>query len=50
MNINCTNSCAHQKDGKCLLNELQSTASVIGYLGFECPYFKQLEQAPIKRT
>jgi len=48
MNINCTNKCAHQTDGKCLLNELQSMTASSGYLGFECPYFKQVEQ--IRRT
>jgi len=50
MNINCTNSCAHQKDGKCSLNELHSATPLSGYLGFECPYFKQAEQAQTKRA
>ena len=43
MDINCTNICAYQLDGKCSLNELQSMTSSSGYLGFECPYFKHLE-------
>jgi len=48
MDINCTNRCAHQLDGKCILNELPSMISSSGYLGFECPYFEQISQ--IKRT
>jgi len=52
MDINCTNSCAHQQDGKCSLNKLPSMTSSTNYnydyIGFECPYFSEAKQ--VKKT
>lgn len=48
MDINCTNGCIYQSDGKCSLNELSAMISATGYIGFECPYFSQVKQ--VKKT
>jgi len=50
MDINCTNNCTYQQDGKCSLNELPSLSSSSGYLGFECPYFSQIIKLTSRQT
>jgi hypothetical protein len=37
-NINCSACCSHESNGKCTLNHVSITASVIGY-GTDCAYF-----------
>ncbi|MDR1000616.1 MAG: hydroxymyristoyl-ACP dehydratase [Clostridiales bacterium] len=44
MDINCTNKCVYQTDGKCTLNELQSltsSAAVMYSTDTDCPYCVQ---------
>jgi hypothetical protein len=37
-NINCSANCEHVENGKCKLNHVNLTASIIGY-GSDCAYF-----------
>jgi len=39
MDINCTNQCFYQHEGKCTLRDLPSITSQADYLnGSDCPY------------
>lgn len=39
MNINCSENCVHQQNGKCILNRI-STFSTISSSIYGCAYFK----------
>jgi len=38
MDINCTNKCAYQVDGKCILQELPAMISATYDMAGDCPY------------
>lgn len=40
MNINCTMGCSYQKDGKCFLEQTDTTYCITGIENTQCPYFK----------
>lgn len=37
-NINCSEKCIHENNGKCILNHVSITANILGY-GSDCAYF-----------
>lgn len=39
MDINCTHSCMHQREGKCTLKELPAKIKTHSRHGVDCPYF-----------
>jgi len=39
MDINCTHSCAHQREGKCTLRELEHFAMKASRSKTDCPYY-----------
>lgn len=42
-NINCSASCIHEENGKCRLNHVSLTESVIGY-GSDCAYYSPRDE------
>lgn len=43
-NINCSANCVHEKNGKCTLNHVSITQSVMGH-GTDCAYFSPREKS-----
>lgn len=42
-NINCSADCSHENNGKCTLNHVNITASIIGY-GTNCAYYSPRDE------